>query len=61
MKTLQQYLEQNVAHGVIDFDLRANVDADTGEVTFYIHPEGKDGETLDWVTEGNQVRSRWCP
>ncbi len=50
------FLEKNRANGVIDFHLR--IDSDTH---FYIHPQDKDGETLDinwdWTksTYGSEV------
>ena len=51
-----KYLEDNRAKGIIDFQLR--IDSPTH---FYIHPDSKDGETLDvdwdWTkaTYGNEV------
>ena len=50
------YLEKNRKNGVIDFHLR--IDSDSH---FYIHPQDRDGETLDvdWdytkATYGNEV------
>jgi hypothetical protein len=41
-RKLIKYLEENMANGVIDFSLR--IDSDTH---FYIHPQDKDGQTLD--------------
>jgi hypothetical protein len=55
-RKLIKYLEENRAKGIIDFHLR--IDSDTH---FYIHPQDKDGETLDiswdWTkaTYGNEV------
>lgn len=55
-RKLVKYLEENKAKGIIDFRLR--IDSDTH---FYIHPQDKDGETLDiswdWTkaTYGNEV------
>lgn len=51
-KTLEQYLADDIGRGVIDHHLRASRDAD-GKVTFYIHPAGVDGDTLDYVVRGN--------
>lgn len=41
-RKLVKYLEENRATGIIDFRLR--IDSDTH---FYIHPQDKDGVTLD--------------
>lgn len=55
MKTLDRYLTDNWARGVIDHVLRAHVN-DKGVLTFYIHPQGVDGDTLDFLVEGNTLR-----
>lgn len=52
MKTLQQYLHENIEKGIIDFSIRAEVVLG-GLVKFYIHPEGTDGETLDFLVDEN--------
>ena len=53
MNILQDYLEMNAAKDIIDFRFRANpVD---GAVHIYIHPIGKDGETLDFYVSGNAL------
>jgi hypothetical protein len=50
--TLEQYLRQEFARsGVIDFRLRATVGP--AGVSFYLHPLGKDGDTRDYVVDGN--------
>ena len=54
MKTLEQYLRENVQKGAIDHMIRASVDSD-GWVTFYIHPHGVDGDTLDFSVSGDQL------
>lgn len=51
-KTLEQYLIAALDSGRIDHQLRANRGLD-GKITFYIHPERADGETLDFVVRGN--------
>lgn len=51
-KTLEQYLADDISRGVIDHHLRASRDAN-GKVTFYIHPAGVDGDTMDYVVRGN--------
>ena len=39
---------------MIDHALRADVAAD-GTVSFYVHPHGVDGDTLDFVVAANQL------
>lgn len=56
MKSLEQYLRENVQKGAIDHIIRASVDSD-GLVTFYIHPHGVDGDTLDFSVDGNQLHA----
>lgn len=51
MKTLEEFIRENVARGVIDFDMRATVVDDV--VSFYIHPEATSGDTLDFRVVGN--------
>jgi hypothetical protein len=54
--TLQDYLERGEKAGVIDFALRI-VRTPQGELDFYIHPAGRDGETADFtVYRGSVVR-----
>lgn len=57
MKTLDSYLKENFAKGVIDHAIRAHVD-DEGWVTFYIHPLNVDGETLDFSVTANNLRCK---
>src|SRR5579883_483558 len=50
---------------IIDHSLRAEKNA-AGEVSFYIHPSGKDGETLSFFAKGNCLvpltnNSEWQP
>ena len=56
MKTLYKYLKENLLrtdpHGVIDHAIRADL-RDEDVICFYIHPQDRDGETLDFVVEGN--------
>lgn len=54
MKTLYEYLKENIAKGVIDFSIRAGYNRD-GEIELYIHPDSKDGETLDFLVLGNEL------
>ena len=51
-KTLHQYLKENLEKNVIDHSIRAKLEAD-GAVTFYIHPNGHDGDTLDFEVSRN--------
>lgn len=53
-KTLEHYLVTAMAAGLIDHKMRALKGAD-GKVTFYVHPAGADGETLDFVVRGNSL------
>lgn len=46
--TFQEYLERAEANGVIDFHVRI-VRSPQGKLDFYIHPQGKDGETGDFT------------
>lgn len=52
VKTLESYLRENHERGVIDHRVRADVDL-LGRVTFYIHPDSVDGDTLDFAVEGH--------
>ena len=49
MKTLAQYLKDN--QSAPGHTLRAAYHA-SGAITFYIHPEGVDGDTLDFMVLG---------
>ncbi|CAO3428679.1 hypothetical protein [Azospirillum argentinense] len=51
-KTLEQFFRDAASASIIDFALRATV-VDGERVTFYVHPHGKDGETLDFTVTGN--------
>lgn len=53
--TLEQYLRNAIeVAGIIDFSIRASIAAD-GRVTFYIHPDSRDGDTADFEVEGNTL------
>ena len=57
MKTLEKYLAENYANGVIDFHIRAF--APPGETpTIYVHPRDVDGETLDFFVDGNVLNAK---
>lgn len=52
--TLEDYIKKEYAEGKIDFTFRAMVWE--GQVTIYIHPNGKDGATTpSVVVRGNTV------
>ena len=53
-KTLEEYLKESVKADAIDHTMRASVDGE-GKVTFYIHPQGKDGDTQDYEVKGNAL------
>lgn len=53
--TLEGYLLQHRAWGIVDFHLRSVVGPE-GEVDFYIHPQGKDGSTHDFTVDRNQLK-----
>ena len=52
--TVQAYLEYAEANGVSDFRLRI-VRSPEGHLDFYIHSDGKDGDTGDFNVVGNVV------
>lgn len=53
--TLEQYLRNGIEFAnVIDYSLRASIAAD-GRVTFYIHPDSRDGDTADFEVDGNTL------
>lgn len=54
MKTLEQYFHENMDRDTIDFLVRAR-SFGSGRVGFYIHPDGRDGETLDFMVQGNTL------
>lgn len=54
MKTLEQYFHENMDRDVVDFLVRAR-SFGSGRVGFYIHPDGRDGETLDFMVQGNTL------
>lgn len=52
--SLEEYLKQNFDKGIIDHAIRANKDGD-GSITFYIHPNGFSGDTLDYAVNGDEI------
>lgn len=55
--SFEDYFINELEQGKIDFSLRARLEED-GHPTFYIHPDGKDGTTLDFIVVGNCLISR---
>lgn len=53
-RTLNDYLRHAFRAGIIDHSLRVSSD-DKGNLSFYIHPDSKDGETADFVLIGNRL------
>lgn len=51
--TFEDYLRSQMIQG-IDFRIRVITRMD-GKLVFYIHPLEKDGETLDFMVEGNKL------
>lgn len=49
--TIQEFFDRADANGTIDFHLRIVRNPD-GLLDFYIHPQGKDGETGDFTVSG---------
>jgi len=56
MRTLEQYFKDCSEKNIIDFSLRAEATKQYDTKTrFYIHPEGKDGDTLDFYVLENSL------
>lgn len=56
-QTLECYLRNGIEFaGIIDYQLRASVSHQTGQVAFYIHPDSRDGDTFDFIVEGNRLK-----
>lgn len=54
MKTFEKYLAENLERGVIDHAIRVRAGED-GKPVFYIHPQGVDGDTLDFTVDANRL------
>lgn len=54
-QSFEEYLRKNNTKMIIDHALRISRNADN-KIQFYIHPSGKDGETLDFEVEGNVLK-----
>jgi len=55
---IEPYLRSELEKGNIDFSVRARIGAD-GYVYIYIHPTGKDGETMDYEVNDDQLFLRY--
>jgi hypothetical protein len=53
--TFEEYLKYGVDKGITAYRLAPVVMGTDGQVTFYIHPLGKDGITHDYLVKGNQL------
>lgn len=58
-KPFEQYLVENFDRGVIDHSIRSHR-GPSGKVTFYVHPSGVDGDTLDFVVRDNSLAPNAC-
>ena len=52
--TLEEYFRKNLDHNIIDHSLRVEISKDN-IVYFYVHPDGVDGDTLDFSVHGNNL------
>jgi hypothetical protein len=43
-----------MVEGNIDLSMRVSVDKD-GKLSFYIHPANRDGYTMDYTVNGNEL------
>lgn len=51
MKTFEEYLKESHNNGIIDYKIRSY----DGK-SFYIHPDSKNGDTLDFEVYGNTLK-----
>jgi len=54
LKSLEEYLRENFSKGIIDHAIRANIDS-KDIVSFYIHPAGHNGDTLDYIVKRDNI------
>ena len=52
--TIEKYFLIELSEGKIDFHIRAHKD-EHGVVSFYIHPQDKNGLTRDYRVVGNEL------
>jgi hypothetical protein len=55
--TFEEYLKHCFENGIIDLSIRMNVNSNN-QVTFYIHPSGKNGITKDYIVNENMLMSK---
>jgi len=55
-QSIEKILRDAHAEQVIDY--RARVVINEGRVEFYMHPDGVDGETIDFVVSGDQCTEK---
>lgn len=55
MTNFETYLSNCYDKGIIDHGIRSFVD-DDGLVSFCIHPMGFEGEKLDFIVQGNDLK-----
>ena len=53
--TFEAFLRTHLNRGIIDFSVRARKKFN-GRITFYIHPQGQDGDTFDYEVDGMNLR-----
>lgn len=53
--TFEEYLKDGVDKGITAYRLAPVVMGTDGQVTFYVHPLGKDGITHDYLVKGNHL------
>jgi hypothetical protein len=53
-KSFEEYLRSENAKAHIDFRIRT-IRGPNNELDFYIHPDGADGDTLDFEVRGNEL------
>jgi hypothetical protein len=49
---------ENYEKGIIDHKIRVSVD-EYGRMEFYIHADGYDSDTLDYVIDGNRLDNKY--
>jgi len=56
LKSLEAYLKDNFKNGIVNHDLKANIDHE-GNVVFYIHPISPDGDgdSMDFEVHKNKL------
>ena len=54
MKTFEEYLQDSIAKGVIDHQIRAKA-TPAGRVSFYVHPVNMNADTLDFAVQNNSL------